>query len=384
MSYQSYLQQQAAQGGLVGREANALLKAGMYDGSGLGKNAAANVLTNGIGGITGNYGLAQNIGYNDKGHIESGGYGYGASGLDALNKKYLSQYNPKGNEDNQVYSSYGGGTGGASYNSDDMAYLNDQESRLKRQLESASRMKDNGLTSLRDSYSSEQSGANRQRSRALEDFSLKREDTTRGKDKALTKVDTNARTLAESLRRRIGLASGSGSSAYQITAPGAVARDASQDRTGVVENYGVNFRNLAQSEDRAKSDFEEYLQNLRKKFKQRKSDFLAGIYEQQNDISGSLSEVARQRALLQGGGYDQVKSAMSPYVSQIDSRQNKIDGLFEKYRTPYNVEKVKVNTPQLRDYLVDNATIQSQQAAGDTYSPYNLPPQEEDELATLY
>lgn len=272
------------------------------------------------------------------------------------------------------------------YDTADLAYLQDARARLQRQMDSALKARDNGFTQLSDTYNQEVSGANSDRSRALEDFAVKREDTTRAKDQALTKVDTNARTLAESLRRRIGMASGSGSSAYQITAPGAVARDASQNRTGVVENYGVNFRNLGTAEDRAKSDFEKYLNELESQYKQRKSDFSADVYDQMNQIDTSLSEVARQEALLKGGGYDQVRQAMSPYTNRIDSRQSAIDGLFAKYRTPYSVEKVKVDTPNLRDYMVDTAGIQQAQAGGDQYAPYQLPLQrdkQEDPYAYL-
>lgn len=258
------------------------------------------------------------------------------------------------------YSTGGGGGGGGgapAYNPADMAYLDDQIGRLQRQHQSANSTLSSGLSRLQDSYNQQQSQTNQQRSRTLEDFALKNEDTARSKNSALGKVDTNARTLAESLRRRIGMASGSGSSAYQVTAPGAVARDASENRTGIQENFGINFRNLKQSEDRAKSDYETLLQDLEGQFKSRTSDFRASILDKQNQIDNSLSEVARQKALLRGGGYDQVKAAMSPYASAIDSRQNELDGLFDKYRTPYNVKAVEVKTPTLRDYVSKRGEI---------------------------
>ena len=305
------------------------------------------------------------------------------SNKSSTNVKSVSEPQHTGATTNDVASSYAATGGASDYNPADLAYLEDSRSRLQRQLQSADLAKRNGLTALNDSYNSNVSSANSDRGRALEDFSTKREDTTRAKDQAITKVDTSARTLADSLRRRIGMASGSGSSAYQITAPAAVARDASQNRTGVLENYGTNFRNLATAEDRAKSDFEKYLDQLEAEKKQRESDFLASVYDKQNDISSSLAEVARQEALLKGGGYDQVKQAMNPYVSQIDSRQSAIDNLFKKYRTPSSVQKVKVQAPQLSDYVVDNSTIKNAQQAGDTYAPYTYLPQDKKDDSTL-
>lgn len=281
--------------------------------------------------------------------------------------------------DGSGYGSYttGGGTSGYSapaaptYDPGDLAYLNDQEARLNTQMGSADRAYNSGLTQLSDSYNREVNSANSNQSRALQDFGVKREDTTRSKDQAIGRVDSNARTLANSLRQRIGLASGSGSSAYQITAPGAVAREATQDRTGVVENFGVNFRNLDTGEKRVKEDFMSLLSDLEAQRKTRQSDFEGGILDRKNQISGSLAEVARQRALLLGGGYTEAKTAMAPYTSAIDSRQGEIDGLFDKYRTPFQVKAVDTSTPSLRDYMVDKTAINANNTQGqDPTAPY--------------
>lgn len=282
-----------------------------------------------------------------------------------------------------VYAGGGGGGGGGTVapavNPADLAYLDDQQRRLEGQRGSIDRGLRSGLSQLTDSYNKEVSGANKQRSRALEDFNVKREDTTRAKGSALDRVNTNARTLANSLRQKIGLASGSGSSAYQITAPGAVNREASEQRGNVQEDYGVNFRNLATAENRAKTDFESLLQDLAAQRKTRERDLRSGVNERYQDIASSLAEVARQRVLAQGGGYDQVKRAMAPYSAEINQRQAELDSLFNKFRTPYSVKKVNVQTPQLRDYMVDQTEFGPEQTPSeDPYATYR-PPAEEDE-----
>lgn len=259
-------------------------------------------------------------------------------------------------------SNYGGGySTQQQYNPADLAYLDDQEARLRRQQQSAGTALTNGLTQLTDSYNQERDSANKNQSRALQDVAVKREDTTRAKDTALNRVDTNARTLADSLRRRIGMASGSGSSAYQITAPGAVARQASEQRGGVQESYGTNFRNLDTAENRMKVDFEDLLRDLDSQRRTRESDFRAGILDRQNQIDSALAEVARQRALARGGGYDQVRSAMAPLSAQIDARQGEIDSLFDRFRNPYTVRNVDTSIPTLSDYTVDRAKISADQ-----------------------
>lgn len=271
---------------------------------------------------------------------------------------------------------YTGGTGGGStapaYDPADLAYLDDQAGRLQRQQASADTTLNNGLTQLNDSYTGEVNTANTNQSRALSDFGVKREDTTRAKDSAINRTNTNARTLADSVRRRLGMASGSGSSAYQLAAPNAVAREASKNRTGVQESYGKNFRDLDTGETRVKQDFASLLDSLGRQRASRESDFRSGILDKKNQIDGSLAEIARQRALLLGGGYDQVKSAMAPYASAIDTRQSELDGLFNRFRTPFEVKPVDVSTPNLRDYTVDRAAINANQTQGvEPYSPYS-------------
>ncbi len=266
---------------------------------------------------------------------------------------------------------YGSDGASSAQSSGDWAYLDDQQRQLDAQSGLIDQTERNGLTQLGDSYNREVSGANTKQSRALEDFQTKRTDTALAKDSAIGRVNTNARTLGDSLRRRIGMASGSGSSAYQITAPGAVARDASKNRTGVVENFGQNVRDLDTTEKRVKDDFTTLLQDLLAQKSSRESDFMSGVLGQRNQVDASRAEIARQRALLQGGGYGQVKEAMSPFSNAISARQSEIGGLFDKYRTPFQVKEVNVNAPNLRDYTTERAQIGGgTQTEADPYAPY--------------
>lgn len=265
----------------------------------------------------------------------------------------------------------GRGAGAGAVNQDDINYLNDEETFTRSLLNSIRRTLDNGLTSINDSYNKEQSSANAQRSRALEDYGIQRDDTTRKKGDALGKVDTNARTLSNSVRRMLGMASGSDSSAFNQTAPDAVARLASGERTNVLGDFGENFRALELSEKRATDDFAALLEDLAAQRNQRESGLRGDIIEREQGVNSSLAEIARQRALLQGGGYTGVKAAMQPYKDAISGGQSQLDSLFEKYRTPYSVKPVNVEKPELRDYTVDRANINANQQAGTTDDPYS-------------
>lgn len=275
----------------------------------------------------------------------------------------------------------GAGTGGSggysapaapSYNQDDLNYLNDQEAQLRRLLQSAQQARADGTTRLQDSYNQETSQANQRRSRALEDFGIQREDTTRGKQTAINNTNTNARTLSDSIRRMIGMASGSNSSAYQLAAPNAVARSASINRNNVMDTFGKNFRDLDLSERRAKDDFESLLSDLAAQKQSRMGELESGVLSQEQGIYESLANLASERAKLQGGGYGAVRVARQPYLNEINNRQNQIDQIFSKYRTPYSVKAVNVQKPNLRNYTVDKYAISQNKTAGqEPYSPYS-------------
>ena len=326
---------------------------------------------------------------NDQGNIKRGGQSGAAANQQLEQDAYWlnrqAQTIPMGSVNSQNDSpitsnpQYTGGSTGSrgtasTYNPQDIAYLDDQMARLRSQHGSADTALNNGLTQLQDSYGREVQGANTRQNQTMQDFTTKETDTTRAKDSALTRTNENARTLAEGLRRRLGLASGSGSSAFQFAAPGAVAKMATENRTGVLENFGANFRDLNTSRDRVKSQYEEMLADLESQRKTRESDFRSGILEKKSQIDGSLAEAARQKALALGGGYEQVKTAMSPYVGAIDSRQAEIDGLFNKFRTPFTQKAVDTSMPTLRDYMVDRANIGAgQPGPQDPTAPYKNP-----------
>jgi hypothetical protein len=270
-----------------------------------------------------------------------------------------------------------------SYSQDDMNYLDYQLSRLNSQYGRTDSTLSQGLERILQSYNDSKNDANQQQSRFLQDILTNREDTGRAKDNAIGRVDTNARTLAESLRRRLGMAGGSDSSAYKIAAPGAVARQASGERGDVMETYGVNFRNLDTREKRGKEDFAELISDLAKQREMKTQDFKGGITDERNRIDEARAEVARQKALLQGGGWDQARAAMSPYVAQMDARTAALDKLLGNI-APVKVGAIDTSIPELRKYMVDRAAINANTQSGtqDPYAPYrqNLQKDEEERL----
>lgn len=239
----------------------------------------------------------------------------------------------------------------------DLAYLDDQEGLLKGMLGSAGKTLNDGITQINDSFEKENSRTNAAKSQAQAGYTTKREDTTRGKQSAIGQVNTGARTLADSVRRMLGMASGTNSSAFREAAPNLIGRDATQKRTGVLETFGKNFRDIDTAESSTMSSFKDYLDDLAEQRNQKESGLRSGVLQQEQQINQSLGQIARDRANIKGGGYTAMRAASAPYQAEVSSRQAQLDGLFEKFRTPFQTKDVAVAAPSLADYTVDRTEL---------------------------
>lgn len=266
-----------------------------------------------------------------------------------------------------------GSTGGGSepaYSPEDLAFLDFQAGLLREMLGRTDTTLSQGLTNLDDSFNREQSRSNERQSQVLRDYGIRRDDTTRDQQGALGRVDTNARTLSESIRRMLGMASGRGS--HNDVANFAIARQASDQRSGVKDKFGRNLRDIDVAETDAKSQFEQLLEDLAIQRRSKESELRGGVEDRRIDIERGLADIAGERAALTGGGYAGARLAQQPYLDSIRSRQSQLDGLFERFRSPqYNVKQVDPKVPQLAEYTVDRQKLNANQQLGsDPNSPY--------------
>ena len=261
---------------------------------------------------------------------------------------------------------------------DERAYLDANEGVIRGYLGELQGGLEQGRTGLSDSYNRELGNANEDRGRTERDFNVKEQGLERGRQNAIGAVDSNARTLSNSVRRILGMASGSGSSAYQLAAPDAVARKASGERTNVMENFGQNFMNLDTARKDSESDFDRYLRDLDIQRNDRSRDLEGGIESQRGSLLQQLAEVQGKRA--QGGGYEAIRAAQAPSLQAAQASRQAGQGLFDKFRTPQNsVRAVDVKTPSLSNYIVDRAAVNANRGSSNlAYSPYQVRKKEED------
>lgn len=235
--------------------------------------------------------------------------------------------------------------------------LDDQEGTLRRLLGSLGTQRDQGIQKLSDSYNSEKLAGENQ-------YNQQFEDNTRQKMGALNQVNTNARTAYNSLRRLLGLSGSANQSALKYAAPDAIARMASQQRAGQIENSATNERNITNAQDT-------FLADLLAKKNERESEFLKGTASQEQSLNSDLGDIAARRVQNNGGDYAAVRAARSPFQASIDAKQAEIDGLFNKYNTPFNANKTLAT---LNQFNVDKAAINANRNGGNAeYSPYAQP-----------
>lgn len=305
-------------------------------------------------------------------NIGAGGRQYSKDEVNSLNQRFGQSYTGANGQVQGAYNEPAGGAGNST--AGDRAYLDDQEQSLRSLLGKSSTYLNQGLSGITDSYNKETGRQQDAQAQALRGYDQKRTETTQSKLGALNKVDTNARTLADSLRRILGLAGAANSSAARVAAPGAVARQATEQRGGVIDQYGSNLRNIDQAQGDTELSFKNIMQDLLEQRNQKELGLRQGIGQQEIQSQQSLADIARQRSLLNGGGYGDVRAATAPFRAQVDQGNNALDQLFNQFRTPYAQRSAQVATPQLADYTVDraaiNANAQGGAAEGSPYSQF--------------
>jgi len=273
----------------------------------------------------------------------------------------------------------GGGGGGSTtpaapaYDQNEYNYLTNQISLAEGLIPTAETGLQNVYDTIDSTYGRDMNDANSQRSQALEDYGIQRQDFTQGRQDALGQVNANSRTLAESLRRIIGMASGTGSSAYRFAAPNAVSRLSSGERGNVIDTYGRNDRNLTLAENRSTSAFDKLLEDLAFNKLVERTQAESQTLGQKQNIYNDIANLYGERAALTGGDYGAVQAAQAPWLSKYQQAQSKINALPKQYNAPVTINPVSPETPELSDYTVDRHAINANKQFGgnSNTSPYS-------------
>jgi hypothetical protein len=292
---------------------------------------------------------------------------WGGMGYQAIN-------NPGGGQSLGATNSItAGGSGSGGGDAGELASLDRSEGRLRALYGQADTQLNQGLQSLTNSYTGEQNKLNTGRTRTLEGYDTQGQQAVQKRDEGIGKVDTNARTLNDSLRRLLGMAGGSKSSAFQFAAPNAVAREASQGRQGVIGDYAQDAGALDKARKYADEDYTSALDELLTSKNQREQALRSGIEQQRGSIDQQLGDIAARRSGLRGGSTQAQIAAAQPYEDQYNSREQAINNLFAQFNPNVAARAVNPQSVDLSQYQVDRGAINANRQTGqnNSTSPYS-------------
>lgn len=191
-------------------------------------------------------------------------------------------------------------------------------------------------------------------------YGTKLQDNIYSREKAYGGIGDTARNNLGRLRQVLGM-TGSPNQSAAMVARYAVDRDATGQRTNATELYGRNELDINTAKTKFKKDLE-----TDKKTRER--TFLEGLLEQENSLNADIGQSEMQKQNLNGGNYNQIRAAYTPYQATIDANNAKLQGMQTQYATPL---ATKAEIPTLADYSVDKTKTDAQNQGGDENSPYS-------------
>lgn len=182
-------------------------------------------------------------------------------------------------------------------------------------------------------------------------------------------IGANAGNSLNSLLRLLGAHGAGGGSAALISAPGAVAQQATQQRTGASNTYGKNLQSLDINWGNYLNSFNQNVSAQGIKHQNDVNAAIASADKTRVDTLNSLADLLGKRASIQGGN---ANAAAQPYLNQANAFSGQYDDLQRATPVP-QVAPLVYNAPDLANYTVNpNAapTVQGQAQANDYTSPY--------------
>lgn len=320
-SYQQFLQKLAAGGGLEAQEAQALLSGGMQSGGGQFKNTVANALVNIGGGLTGNYGLAQPLGYDQYGQVKGG---YGPQGLTNLNSIYQQAWQSAQNDGGGSTVS-GGGYGGSGpvIDRNQVALYDNAISDLNNNLGRLDNQKNIAFGNIGDQYTKNLNQLKSAFNNAQTSYKNSSTQNSQSLRTNNNNIDDKASAGLRSMSRLLG-AYGAGGSSDMFNASDAVTRTATGERNGANQTFAENQRgldtnwNVFKSEDEGRrKDLDGWQTNQRRAIEQ-------DIETNRQSLLQQLASAQSSRASYMGGN---AGAAGQQYRDQANALSGKIDSL---------------------------------------------------------
>lgn len=180
-------------------------------------------------------------------------------------------------------------------------------------------------------------------------------------------IGSNAGNRLNSVQRLLGMRGASGSSAYDITAPGGIAREATLQRNDLGTAFGKNIKALDQSWNDYLYGYDTQVRGANTQRENQRAELARSIQGNKASLLETLAQLSGQKARAAGGN---AVGASQPYLDQANSLLRNMATYTVK---PVEYQAPTYKSPTLDKYLVDPGaapTVQGQSQGNDYTSPY--------------
>ncbi len=245
----------------------------------------------------------------------------------------------------------GGSAGTAQDKADEMAYWQDQIANADRQLGRLPGQLQSGEANIDSSYQSAYDRLVGDKEVTNRDYTTKRGQTVEDNITAKSNINASVRNRNTGLQRLLGSKGAGNSSAAQILAPYAAAKEGNSQRQQVNTAYSRNIGGLDTAWGDYEKDWGESANDLGTQRENNKKTLRSGIAEAEAKALEEKSNAAVQRAQAGGQNYTQARNARTPYMARIQQLISQIDSLGTT--TPLQARAATYKAPELSEYTYD-------------------------------
>jgi len=231
------------------------------------------------------------------------------------------------------------------------AYLADQEALARQAQGRLGQQRQIGQQNIEGSYTTALNDLMESAARAQRDYELTSSRNREDNVSARAATDQSVNAMSSGLQRLLGSRGAGNSSAAQILAPFAVAKQGASRLGEIQGTYGRNMQNLDTSYGDVKSEEQKQREALAEQKRLKAQELEAGLSQAEIGILEQLSGLGLERARLNNQNYNDIRSSAQGYNNQISSLLDRINSLGAQYTGAVKpLEGVRFTAPELAQY----------------------------------
>jgi len=234
---------------------------------------------------------------------------------------------------------------------DEMAYWQDQLDNADRQIGRLGTQQQVGEQNIDRSYQSAYDRLLGDKEVTNRDYTTKRGQTVEDNITAKSNINSSVRNRNTGLQRLLGAKGAGNSSAAQILAPYAAAKEGNQQRQQVQTAYSRNIGGLDTAWGDYEKDWQDSSNDLGTQRETQKQALRSGISQTEAKLQEEKANAAVQRAQAGGQNYTQARNARTPYMQRINQLISQIDALGANPQL--QARQATYKAPTLSDYTYD-------------------------------